>query len=175
MANESSMTTIENPKILAVDDTPDNLFLLEAILSEESYQFSGAESAKSALETVQKLPPDLILLDVMMPGIDGFETCRRLKSNQVTASIPIIFMTALTNEEAKVQGLSLGAVDYISKPIQDVAVLARFKIHLQRSELIRSLQVRNQQLAEAIHQRHTPEELNRKLGNGIEVSTAVLS
>ncbi len=115
MANESSMTTIENPKILAVDDTPDNLFLLEAILSEESYQFSGAESAKSALETVQKLPPDLILLDVMMPEMNGYEVTRQIRQNPKTAHIPILLLTAHDRSVLN-KGMKAGANGLLCKP-----------------------------------------------------------
>ncbi|MEL6351974.1 MAG: response regulator [Cyanobacteria bacterium J06627_28] len=167
--------TIADNIILIVDDNPNNLSVLAETLRYANHEVRIAMDGESALKQVMLNQPALILLDVMMPGIDGFETCRRLKAEAQFSDIPIIFMTALTNEDAKVQGLSLGAVDYISKPFQDVEVLARVKIHLQRSELIRSLQVRNQQLAEEIDKRHTSEELNRKLESCIEVSTAVLS
>jgi len=111
----------------------------------------------------------------MMPGIDGFETCRQLQADPELSDIPIIFMTALTNKDTQVKGLNIGAVDYINKPFHDVEVLSRVQVHLKRSELIRTLKLRNQQLAEEINKRQISEDLNRKLENCIEVSTAVLS
>ncbi|HAJ63415.1 MAG TPA: hybrid sensor histidine kinase/response regulator, partial [Cyanobacteria bacterium UBA8543] len=89
------------------------------------------KSGESALEKVQEALPDLILLDVMMPGIDGFETCRRLKTNLTTKDIPVIFMTVLSEVVDKVKGLQMGAVDYITKPIEQEEVLARINVHLE--------------------------------------------
>ncbi|MEL6604579.1 MAG: response regulator [Cyanobacteria bacterium J06614_10] len=161
--------------ILIVDDNPNNLSVLAETLKYANHQVRIAMDGESALKQIALNRPALILLDVMMPGIDGFETCKQIQANPEFSDIPIIFMSALSNNDAKVEGLSIGAVDYISKPFQDVEVLSRVEIHLKRSELIRSLQIRNQQLAEEIDKRQVSEALNRKLESCIEVSTAVLS
>jgi signal transduction histidine kinase len=117
--------------ILIVDDTPTNLKVLFELLDAAGYRVSVAKSGEKALEKLALAMPDLILLDVMMPGIDGFETCRQIKETAQTQDIPIIFMTALSDTEHKVKGLNLGAVDYITKPIAQEEVLARVKVHLQ--------------------------------------------
>ncbi|HEY9761742.1 MAG TPA: response regulator, partial [Trichocoleus sp.] len=111
--------------ILIVDDIPTNIKVLVDYLAQAGFKISVAKSGESALEKAQKISPDLILLDVMMPGIDGFETCRRFKANPESRRIPIIFMTALSDVADKVKGLQLGAVDYITKPIQLEETLAR--------------------------------------------------
>ncbi len=117
--------------ILVVDDNPINLKVLFEILQQYEFKVSIAKSGENALEKVGNLLPDLILLDVMMPGIDGFETCRRLKDNPRTKEIPVIFMTALSDVVDKVKGLKLGAVDYLTKPIQHEEALARINVHLE--------------------------------------------
>ncbi|MEO0374463.1 MAG: EAL domain-containing protein [Cyanobacteria bacterium P01_A01_bin.17] len=117
--------------VLIVDDTPTNLEVISVALSDAGYDVAIATSGERALVQVERRLPDLILLDVMMPGIDGFETCNRLKSNPQTADIPVIFMTALADVEHKVKGLELGAVDYITKPFQEQEVLARVRTHLR--------------------------------------------
>jgi two-component system, NtrC family, sensor kinase len=127
------------PLILVVDDTPANLEVAGEILADAGYQVGMAIDGDRALNRVQTFPPDLILLDIQMPGIDGFEVCRRLKADAATASIPIIFMTALSDTDSKVRGLDLGAVDYITKPFEERELLARVKTHLQLSQLTRSL------------------------------------
>ncbi|MEL6938014.1 MAG: response regulator [Cyanobacteria bacterium J06598_1] len=116
--------------ILVVDDNPVNLGVLCDLLGEHNYRVAVAESGEDALITAREVFPDLILLDVMMPGIDGFDTCIQLKENTQTQHIPILFMTALTDTVNKVRGLSLGAVDYITKPFVQEETLARIKVHL---------------------------------------------
>jgi two-component system, NtrC family, sensor kinase len=127
--------------ILIVDDLPTNLKVLFELLSQSGFQVLVARSGEDALEKVQQTLPELILLDVMMPGIDGFETCERLKASELTKQIPIIFMTALVDTVDKVKGLNLGAVDYITKPFQHEEVLARVNVQLElfrsRSRLVR--------------------------------------
>ena len=142
-----SMTTREapKPKILVVDDTPDNLFLMGALL-EDQYEVKTAESGAAALEVVRTDPPALILLDIMMPEMDGYEVLRRLRRNPVTAEIPVIFLTALTSPEEEQFGLDLGAVDYITKPISPPIVLARVHTHLERSTNARRLQALSEKL-----------------------------
>ncbi|MBU7583247.1 MAG: response regulator [Nostoc sp. TH1S01] len=125
------MNNIPNNSILVVDDVPINIKILLEILTQAGYRVSVAKNGKSALEKVEEAIPNLILLDVMMPGMDGFETCRLLKANPKTKDIPIIFMTALSEPVSKIKGLQLGAVDYITKPIEHEEVLARINVHLE--------------------------------------------
>ena len=126
-------------KVLVVDDTPDNLDMLMMLLETQGYQVFQAKNGKRAIEVAHQERPDMVLLDVMMPGIDGFETCQRLKESEVTKHIPVIFMTALSDTEHKIKGFQIGAVDYISKPFQHQEVLARVKTHVtfyqQRKEI----------------------------------------
>ncbi|HBE21020.1 MAG TPA: hybrid sensor histidine kinase/response regulator, partial [Cyanobacteria bacterium UBA11367] len=117
--------------ILIVDDSPNNLEVLSDTLTEAGFEVAVATDGESAIEQVEYEQPSLILLDIMMPGIDGFETCRRLKSNLSTYDIPVIFMTALADTVEKVKGLNLGAVDYIVKPFQQEEILARVRVHLK--------------------------------------------
>ncbi|VXD24773.1 sensor histidine kinase [Planktothrix paucivesiculata] len=117
--------------ILIVDDNLTNIKLLLDVLNQSGFRVSIAKSGENALLKLQETLPDLILLDVMMPGIDGFETCRQLKENPKTKDIPVIFMTALSELVNKVKGLQVGGVDYITKPIEPEEVLARINVHLQ--------------------------------------------
>jgi len=134
--------------ILIVDDMPVNLSVVVDYLEEYGFGIRIARSGESALERVGYDPPDLILLDVLMSGIDGFETCRRLKADPVSREIPVIFMTALANPEDKVRGFEVGAVDYVTKPLSQEEVLARITTHLRLRDLARSLQEENRQVAE---------------------------
>ncbi|MBW4514652.1 MAG: response regulator [Timaviella obliquedivisa GSE-PSE-MK23-08B] len=129
--------------ILVIDDTPTNLEVLYSALSSAGYDILVEMDGESGLEQAQNSRPDLILLDVMMPGIDGFETCHRLKANPATSNIPVIFMTALSETENKIRGLNAGAVDYITKPFQHEEVLARVKIHLQIRSMTITLEEKN--------------------------------
>lgn len=122
--------TKEQAVILIVDDTPANIDVLFNYLSERQFNVLVASDGESALEQIQYANPDLVLLDVLMPGIDGFETCRRLKANAATRDIPVIFMTALSDTTDKVTGFAVGAVDYVTKPIQHEEVMARVNAHL---------------------------------------------
>lgn len=119
--------------VLIVDDTPGNLAVLSDMLSEAGYRVLVATDGLSALEQIGYLIPDIILLDVIMPGIDGFETCRRLKSDWSTLKIPIIFMTGLSELEDLLKGFDQGAVDYIVKPIRPAEVLARLEAQLSQT------------------------------------------
>lgn len=125
--------------ILIVDDTPTNLDVISETLSDAGFKVAIATSGERALQQIDRRPPELILLDVMMPGMDGFETCRRLKAMPQHREIPVIFMTALSDTDSKVQALELGAVDYITKPFHEREVLARVKTHLQLSRLTQDL------------------------------------
>ncbi len=124
-------------KILLVDDQPQNLGVLFDFLSGQDYQVLVSPSGTHALQLLERDTPDLILLDVMMPELDGFETCRRIRSNPYTREIPIIFMTALSETVDEVHGLEIGAVDYITKPFKVEIVLARIHTHLQLQRLRR--------------------------------------
>jgi signal transduction histidine kinase len=139
------MTTKLTGLILIVDDTPANLDALSTVLSDVGYEIAIATSGEKALQLLQRRSPDLILLDVRMPGIDGFETCDRIKSNSKTCNIPIVFMTSLIDLNNKIKGFNCGAVDYISKPFQEQEILARVKTHIQLRLLTQNLE---QQVAE---------------------------
>ncbi len=136
-------------KIYIVDDTPTNLQVLADYLIELGFEVFVAMDGEQAIEQVTQSCPDLILLDVMMPGIDGFETCRRLKTVDATKDIPVIFMTALSETVDKVKGFLAGAVDYVTKPIQQEEVLARITTHLALRQLQKDLQEKNTALQRA--------------------------
>ncbi|GET41260.1 response regulator [Microseira wollei] len=140
----------EQNTILIVDDMPNNLGALLDYLTDFGFEVLVAEDGESAIEQVEYALPDIILLDVLMPGIDGFETCSRLKSNQTTKDIPVIFMTALSDGEDKVKGFSVGGVDYVTKPIQQAEVLARVTTHLSIRNLHSKLQQQNDRLQQEI-------------------------
>ncbi|BAU12469.1 response regulator receiver sensor signal transduction histidine kinase [Leptolyngbya sp. NIES-3755] len=142
--------------ILVVDDNTTNLSVLSQALKQVGWKVRVAMDGESALQKVQEERPELILLDVMMPGIDGFETCRRLKADAATHDIPVIFMTALSDTESKIKGLSIGAVDYIAKPFEQEEVIARVKIHLQlrqlQSNLAREVEKRTCELSATLEE-----------------------
>lgn len=136
--------------ILIVDDTPDNLLVLFSYLEEKGYKVLLAEDGESALQIAQSKAPDLILLDVLMPKIDGFETCRRLKAKPSTKEIPVIFLTALSETVNKVQGFKLGGVDYITKPSEQEEVLVRIQTHLDLQRMRSTLSKQNQELKQRL-------------------------
>jgi CheY-like chemotaxis protein/DNA-binding CsgD family transcriptional regulator len=127
--------------VLVVDDVPDNLSVLHDALDESGYTVLVATSGEAALQRAAQALPDIVLLDAMMPGMDGFEVAKRLKSQPATANIPIIFMTGLTETEHLVAALEAGGVDYVTKPIKPKEVLARMGVHLQSARQAR--QTRN--------------------------------
>lgn len=140
----------EHNTILVVDDNADNLRLLAGILKEHHYKIRLAPSGERALATIRKEAPDLILLDIMMPDMDGFEVCRQLKADQETTGIPVIFISALDETIDKVKAFSTGGVDYITKPFKSQEVLARVRTHLTLRRLQRSLEKKNEQLRQAL-------------------------
>jgi len=146
--------------VLAVDDAPENLAFIRACLASAGYTVFTAKSGEECLTLLTRVVPRLILLDVQMPGIDGFETCRRLKANPRTRDIPVIFMTALSDTADKVTGFEAGAVDYVTKPLDGAEVLARIGTHLTLDSLRRQLQAQNAQLQQEIVAR---EEIQRAL------------
>ena len=136
--------------ILIVDDTPNNLQVLFSCLETAGFRVLLAEDGASALQIAQSQTPDLILLDVLMPDLDGFETCIRLKSQRQTKEIPVIFLTALSETVNRVQGFKLGGVDYITKPIEQEEVLARIQTHLNLQRMRRVLSIQNRELRQTI-------------------------
>ncbi|HYC70150.1 MAG TPA: response regulator transcription factor [Opitutaceae bacterium] len=126
--------------VLLVDDVPANLGVLLDVLSAAGYAVRVAESGERALTQMREARPDLILVDVMMPGLDGLETCRRLKADPAWRAIPVIFMTALSDVVDKVKGFEAGGVDYITKPLHPQEVLARVRAHLELRELQQALE-----------------------------------
>jgi adenylate cyclase len=133
----STIASTSSSRILIVEDSPANIQTLTATLKERGYQISVATNGRQALEVVARVQPDLILLDVMMPEMDGFETCRRLKASEQWRQIPIIFLTAKTETADIVKGFELGAVDYVAKPFNAHELLARVNTHLTIDRLNR--------------------------------------
>ena len=136
-----------NATILIVDDHPINLQMLLDSLQNSGYRTLIAQNGEAAIKQALFALPDMILLDVMMPGIDGFETCRRLKTYEETRDIPVIFITALIDTVDKVRGFEAGGVDYITKPFEQIELLARVKAHLELRRYQKALQRSNEQLA----------------------------
>ncbi|MBX9726247.1 MAG: response regulator, partial [Rickettsiales bacterium] len=129
--------------VLVVDDVPANVKLLEAKLTNEYYDVITAKDGFEAIEQTKAKKPDLILLDVMMPGIDGFETCRRLKQDPDVSHIPVVMVTALSEPSDRVAGLEAGADDFITKPINDTALFARVRSLVRIKVLIDELRLRD--------------------------------
>ncbi len=150
-------------KILLVDDEPANLDMLCDLLELHRYDVLLTPSGKLALRTAARAIPDLILLDVMMPEMDGFETCRRLKEDPKTASIPVIFITAMTGESDIVTGFRAGGVDYIPKPFKDEEVLVRVETHLRLNRLTRELAAKNGELEKKNEELESEIEQRKKL------------
>ncbi len=134
-------------RILIVDDTPRNIQLLGTILKNEGYQINIAQNGVQALNVVARMPPDLILLDVMMPELDGFETCKRLKEAPETEDIPVIFLTAKVDTDDIVHGFELGAVDYVTKPFNAAELLSRVSTHLELRAARQRLQALDDKLS----------------------------
>jgi len=156
MVNINSATE----SILLVDDNPTNLQVLFQTLEGVGCKLLVAKNGEIALSIAGKALPDLILLDIMMPGIDGYEVCRQLKANRATSSIPVIFLSALGDTEDKVKGLQLGAVDYVTKPFQPDEVIARVNTHLTIHRLKREVESQKDQLE---HELEVVSEVQRKL------------
>ncbi len=126
--------------ILAVDDTPASLKLLTGLLKAEDYEVRAAISGELALRAAITNPPDLVLLDIRMPGMDGYEVCRRLKAQPETCDVPVIFVSSASETGEKVQGFEIGAVDYVTKPYHREELLARVRTHLELSRLRNNLE-----------------------------------
>src|ERR1700683_1146719 len=149
---------------MIVDDNPANLKLLEDMLLQQGYEVRSFPLGRLALAAAIKKPPDLVLLDVMMPELNGYEVCQRMKSEGQLADVPIIFLSALSETQDKVKAFRAGGVDYISKPFQIEEVHARVDTHLKLHELQLALKLHNERLEEAVRAR-TQElaEANRRL------------
>jgi two-component system sensor histidine kinase/response regulator len=144
----NTFTVLDQPgNILIVDDTPANLRLLVRMLSEHGFKVRAVLSGQQAITAAQAAPPDLILLDIRMPEMDGYEACRLLKADERTREIPVLFISALSETEDKVKAFTVGGVDYITKPFQAEEVLARVRTHLALRNLNRQLQAANAELA----------------------------
>ncbi len=144
-----SMTDKQVPSILIVDDVPDNLQVLSDILHREGFRVRPVISGAMALRTIEAALPDLILADIKMPGMDGYELCRRLKASDTTRDIPVIFISALGETKDKVQAFETGGVDYITKPFQSAEVVARVRTHLAMTKMRVSLKQMNSELEES--------------------------
>ncbi|MBC7983073.1 MAG: response regulator transcription factor [Candidatus Obscuribacterales bacterium] len=130
MANDIAKETLRRDTLLVVDDTPDTLGFLTDTLDHAGYTVLIATDGVSALDLVDQITPDLVLMDAVMPGMNGFETCRRLKREKLLSHLPVIFMTGLSETEHVVEGLAAGGVDYVTKPIVVDQLLARIRVHL---------------------------------------------
>lgn len=159
---------METSTILIVDDNPSNLDVLSEALAGSGWEILVATDGETALDQAEYSQPDLILLDVMMPGIDGFETCHRLKASPLMSEIPVIFMTALSDIGDKVKGFNLGAVDYITKPFEQEEVLARINLHLKLRSLTKNLAQQNLLLKREIEERLAAEAALQKLAQELE-------
>lgn len=146
MENNPDVESTSKGIILVVDDSPTNLKFLFNTLSKDGFQVLSAEDGESGIEQAIRMQPDIILLDVLMPGIDGFETCRRLKAHEATRDIPVIFMTVLSEPVDKLRGFNAGGVDYVPKPVHHEEVLARINAHLT----IRNQQTQLQEQADQL-------------------------
>lgn len=156
------------PSILVIEDTPATLSVLFNLLDDAGFEVLVALNGERALSVAEEGRPDLILLDVLLAGIDGFETCRRLKASEATCEIPIIFMTALTKTDDKIKGFELGAVDYITKPFEPEEVLMRIKTHLTIQQLQQDLQLKNEELYAALERER---ELNQLKSRFISIAS----
>jgi PAS domain S-box-containing protein len=169
--NQVSFVTADQPVVLIVDDTPASLDVVVNALTQQSLCVLVAGDGEEALERAEYSQPDLILLDVRMPGVDGFETCRRLKLSDQTRDIPVIFMTALTDIDDVIKGFSAGAVDYVTKPVQIAEMIARVGTHLALRSMHRKLLLKNRELSDEVTVRqraeaalsHSRDELERRV------------
>ncbi len=166
------MTSAYKKTILIVDDQPINLEVLANLLGNQRYKVHIAADGRTALNIIRSQPVDLILLDIIMPAMSGYEVCRRLKDDAATRKIPVIFITALNKDEKKLKGFDVGAADYITRPFNTKEVLARVSVHLAICELQRQLKNENERfrnLSEAafeallIHINGPIAEVNRNL------------
>ena len=157
-------------KILIVDDNASNLKVLYTYLKDAGYEVVVAEDGRAGIEVVENSYPELVLLDVMMPGMDGFEVCRRLKAKIETRDIPIIFLTALSEAVNKVKGFEVGGVDYITQPTENQEVIARVRTHLITNRMRQKLQRRNAELQAEIERRQQIEQELKRSRNLLQAN-----
>ena len=162
-------------KVLIVDDNTANLKILRDALEPEGYIILGASNGEDALRIAPRALPDIILLDIMMPGIDGYEVCRRLKRNKLTSHIPVIFITIKEKEESLIKGFQVGGVDYITKPFKKEELLIRVKTHLENSRLTRELLQKNRELQQEIERREQAEEAREQAEDALQKADEQLS
>ncbi|SEJ59213.1 DNA-binding response regulator, NarL/FixJ family, contains REC and HTH domains [Pseudomonas linyingensis] len=155
--------------VLIVDDLPDNLALLSDALEQAGHMVLVALDGATALERMQRLKPDIVLLDALMPGIDGFETCRRIKARAEFEDVPVLFMTALTESEHVLEGFAAGGVDYVTKPIHPEQVLARVASHLRTARALREAREAAQQAPDAEEVRAALAHRYQLTGREVEV------
>lgn len=140
----------DKPKVLIVDDNPNNLQVLGSLLTIHEFQTTAVQSGRQALEVLKTSIPELILLDIMMPEMDGFEVCERIKSDPATENIPVLFITALSDIENKKRAFAVGGADFISKPFVKEEVIVRINVHLQKSRYLKQVTETNHHLKEVI-------------------------
>lgn len=170
----SSLDEKREQKVLIVDDEPVNLKLLGAHLRKGGYTVIEAPDGKSALEKAEQTKPDLILLDIMMPGMDGLETCHFLKENDETKDVPVIFLSALSDSEVKTKGLEVGGVDYISKPFDSREMLARVKTHLTLKTQERQIRLYAGNLEEMVQKRTRElEDAQHEIRRDFDIQTVI--
>lgn len=167
------METFTGATILVVDDNQTNLEALSDYLSQFGMTVLLKQDGEKALELLTRKVPDLILLDIIMPGMDGFETCRRIKQNPTLQDIPIIFMSALSDTVDKLKGFEVGAVDYVTKPFQYTEVVARVKAHLTIRQLQRNLHAQNIQLQELLEKERKSLERERKMLDDLRLNLSL--
>jgi signal transduction histidine kinase len=170
----AAMNTSSPPTVLIVDDTPVNVRVLAEYLDGHGFNVTVAQDGEEGLERARYGHPDLILLDAMMPGWDGFETCRRLKAEPAVSGIPVIFMTALSDISDKVRAYEAGGVDYITKPFHAEEVLARVNTHLALHRMQRQLEEKNQALEREIGERERAEQVLAERSRELARSNAEL-
>ena len=159
--------------ILVVDDTPSNLNVLFSYLRSSGFKVLVAQTGDNALKSAEYTKPDLILLDILMSGIDGFETCRLLKINPQTTDIPVIFMTALSDSINKVRGFELGAVDYVTKPIQKEELIARIQTHISLERLRHNLVQQNVNLHQKAEQEQLLSQLSERIRDSLDINLII--
>lgn len=153
---------VQHAIILIVDDVEDNLEILRDILSFNGYIVQTARGGEAALKRVQESRPDLILLDILMPEMDGYEVCTRLKANESTRHIPVIFVSSMTDIDSKVMGFKVGGVDYINKPFQHAEVLVRVSTHVTLQRLRKHLEEQNEELERLANTDYLTKLYNRR-------------
>ena len=159
--------------ILIVDDVEDNLEILGDLLKFDGYNVQAARSGEAALKMAQESLPDLILLDILMPGMDGFEVCNRLKADESTRDIPVIFVSSMNDIDSKVQGFKIGGIDYINKPFQHAEILVRVNTHITMLRLRKHLEEQNAELEHLANTDYLTKLYNRRhFFNTVEVEFA---